>query len=124
MIKTIRCPIYNYDIVMVTSKADLIKVLLHEWEELYDRDDLRNELQDCDGEASDGCPAVMYVRKSRTGDLAHEAHHVANIILDWAGVKRHGANDEAQAYLEGWIVDQFRDPKGWERADKCVYLNQ
>lgn len=124
MIKTIRCPIYNYDVVMVTTKTDLVKVLLHEWGELYDREELIKELRHSDGEAHDSCPAIMFVRKKRTGDLAHEAHHVANIILDWAGVKRHGKNDEAQAYLEGYLADQFLAKDGWYSAAKSPYLNQ
>lgn len=64
----------------------------------------------------------MFAQKRDHGTIAHEAHHVANIILADRGVVASRENDEPQAYLEGWIVKHFIDPKGWEAAKQCKYL--
>lgn len=39
--------------------------------------------------------------------IAHEAVHLANYILSHAGVKLDPQNDEPQAYLVGWLVDEI-----------------
>lgn len=48
----------------------------------------------------------LAVFNGEPGTLAHEAVHAANYMLDRAGVKMSYENDEAQAYLVGYIVDQ------------------
>ena len=47
----------------------------------------------------------------KTGDvsnkiIAHEALHVVSIIFDHIGAKMDLDNDEPQAYLLGWVVEQ------------------
>ncbi len=45
--------------------------------------------------------------KVTRGVVAHEAVHAANFILEDRGVIADFVNDEPQAYLMGWIVDQI-----------------
>lgn len=45
-------------------------------------------------------------RKLTPGLIAHESLHAANFILDYVGVKADYDNDEPQAYLLEWIVNQ------------------
>ena len=40
------------------------------------------------------------------GTIAHEALHISNFILKQTGIKPDVDNDEAQAYLLTWIVEQ------------------
>jgi hypothetical protein len=47
---------------------------------------------------------VIYLRKKNISTLAHECLHVANMILERANVKVDLDNDEAQAYLLGFLI--------------------
>lgn len=38
--------------------------------------------------------------------VCHEAFHISNFIMKRIGIKPDVNNDEAQAYLLGWIVEQ------------------
>lgn len=40
------------------------------------------------------------------GTIAHEAFHITNFIFESLGIKPDVNNDEAQAYLLSWIVEQ------------------
>lgn len=127
MIKTIRCPVYDYDIVMVSTKRDLVKAVSRIFGLEHDEvQEIRQVVKATDiaGYTIGSDPCVMFAKKRDHGTIAHEAHHVANIILGDRGVPASRDNDEPQAYLEGWLVKHFIDPNGWERADKCLYLHQ
>lgn len=41
------------------------------------------------------------------GTIAHEALHATNFICDSVGILEDYNNDEAQAYLLGWLVDKI-----------------
>jgi hypothetical protein len=40
------------------------------------------------------------------GTIAHEAFHVSSFIMKRVGINPDVNNDEAQAYLLSWIVEQ------------------
>ena len=40
------------------------------------------------------------------GTLAHEAFHVTSFVMKRVGIKADVNNDEAQAYLLSWIIEQ------------------
>jgi hypothetical protein len=47
---------------------------------------------------------------SHEGDeatVAHECLHAANYIIDLCGMQADACNDELQAYLMGWLVEQW-----------------
>lgn len=46
-------------------------------------------------------------KKPDAGIICHEAVHFANHIMDLAGIKMDGDNDEPQAYLVEWVVDRI-----------------
>jgi len=51
---------------------------------------------------------VMYVGPGEgLGAICHEATHLTNFIFDYIGQDLDLCNDEAQAYLAGYITDQF-----------------
>lgn len=41
------------------------------------------------------------------GTIAHETVHAVNCVFNNIGLKLDGENDEAQAYLTGWIAEQI-----------------
>lgn len=45
--------------------------------------------------------------------IAHESIHIKNAVLRHAGIKHDFDNDEAEAYLTGWIAEQIY--KAWKR---------
>lgn len=68
-----------------------------------------SRFQQCHGKAfqlNDG-DVVIWIKGKVKNDLAafaHECLHVANMVLKSKGVMPCYENDEAQAYLLGWIV--------------------
>lgn len=54
---------------------------------------------------------VIYLRKKSLSTLAHECLHVTNMILERANVKVDLDNDEAQAYLLGWLMKKCTQVK-------------
>lgn len=54
---------------------------------------------------------VMLIKKERVTDwstVAHEALHIANFTLEDRGIKCSVKNDEAQAYLLSYILEQYQ----------------
>lgn len=50
----------------------------------------------------------LYVEKNADINVVvHEAHHIANYLLLYMGMQIDGINDEQQAYLEGYLVEQY-----------------
>lgn len=41
------------------------------------------------------------------GTVSHEAYHITSFIADKVGILHDPDNDEAMAYLNGWIADQL-----------------
>ena len=51
---------------------------------------------------------VMYVKSSADiGTVTHEATHLTNFIFDYLGQELDVCNDEAQAYLTGYLTQTF-----------------
>lgn len=49
---------------------------------------------------------ILGIFDGEPGTLSHEAVHAANYMLAGANVKITNENDEALAYLVGWLVDE------------------
>lgn len=57
---------------------------------------------------------IVIKGNTRHSVIAHECVHLANLIFNYVGVKLDSHNDEAQAYLTGYIfetIEKFRDKK-------------
>lgn len=50
---------------------------------------------------------IIFSKNIKQGSIPHEALHVVNYIFKRAGIELDLDNDEPQAYLLGWIVDQI-----------------
>ena len=60
-----------------------------------------------------------YHGKITHGTIAHEAHHIKNMILSGRGVVPDFDNDEAEAYLLNYIVDFiYKNLKQWKLVKK------
>lgn len=49
--------------------------------------------------------------------IAHEAAHGTGAILDWAGVNVNGGDNEAHAYLVGWLSQWMWENVNQETSD-------
>ena len=58
-------------------------------------------------ENADGFECVVSFVDDNISLLVHEAVHVCNFIYEKIGAKLDIENDEFQAYLIGWIVDEM-----------------
>lgn len=58
-------------------------------------------------EAAKGFECVVSFVDTNVSLLAHEAVHVCGFILENIGAKKDVDNDEFEAYLIGWIVDEM-----------------
>lgn len=56
-----------------------------------------------------GCTqyAVAFKEKPSNKVIAHETVHLVNAIMDGRGIDHSFDNDEAQAYLTGWVFEQI-----------------
>ena len=50
---------------------------------------------------------VVFKNKPKVGVIAHEVVHLVNHIFISKGIQLDTYNDETQAYLTGWIVEQI-----------------
>lgn len=46
------------------------------------------------------------IYKVETGAICHEAIHIKNFLFEDKGIRHDLVNDEPEAYLVGWIVEQ------------------
>lgn len=60
-------------------------------------------------EKADGFEVVVSFVDSNVSLVAHEAVHVCNFIYENIGAKLDILNDEPQAYLVGWIVEEIEN---------------
>lgn len=65
-----------------------------------------------------GDQVYIGVYASSPSALAHEAFHASNIVLEQRGIKADTDNDEAQAYLIGWIFSKYCENvrPGWNKS--------
>ena len=51
---------------------------------------------------------IMYVKDDASiGTVGHEACHLVNMVFLYLGLELDDSNDEAQAYLLGYLVERF-----------------
>jgi hypothetical protein len=50
---------------------------------------------------------VAFTDKKHLSNIAHEAVHIKNSIFTDCGIQLDLANDEAEAYLVGWLFEQI-----------------
>lgn len=55
------------------------------------------------------------------GVITHEAIHIKNMVFDTVGIKADPNNDEPEAYLTEWIVNQIY--KVFSQVNREVYNN-
>jgi len=55
------------------------------------------------------CFVLMTADSASIGTVSHEATHMVNQVFTYLGQEVDQINDEAQAYLLGYIVDMFMD---------------
>ena len=53
--------------------------------------------------------AVAFKETPSNKVIAHEATHLVNAIMDGRGIEHCFENDEAQAYLTGWVFEQIEN---------------
>lgn len=101
-IKTIPIPIFKGEITFIKSKS------FKKTEEKYKINiPSRFGAVTFRNENSEYFECVVSFIDSNLSLLAHEAVHVCNYVFDNVGIKLDADNDEAQAYLIGWIVDEM-----------------
>lgn len=70
---------------------------------------------------------VVFVKPTAgPGEIAHEANHAKNIILNWNGVKPSFTNDESESYYLEYIVNKIHQaikPPVFELYDHPAYPN-
>lgn len=100
--KTIEIPIYKGELTFI--KSDSFKETNERYKlsipERFGAVTFRNE-------AIDTFECVVSFVEENISLLAHEAVHVCNFIYEKIGAKLDIENDEFQAYLIGWIVDEM-----------------
>lgn len=102
-------PIYSASVIIIFSKdfiADTHKIGI----------ELRGDAKEFDGmcfrhNKKPFTYVIVLSKNASPGTIAHEALHAANYCLQDAGVEVTTQNDEAQAYLLGWVVKQIYKAK-------------
>lgn len=116
----LKIPIYNCELVyMVTN--DFIESARQLKEELTLDS---NENIGLTFKLNNDCLKYVIMVKPRYADdwsiIAHEALHAVNYILSDRGIEATMANDEAQAYLLAYIINQIQKIKNKQRDRAAV----
>lgn len=111
MIKHSDIPIYGGRLIMVTTRKEAVLELmrLHS-----DAKESIKMLHTSDALSHDNESDYFIYSTRNPADVAHEAVHIGNRILQTAGIKTSQKNDEQLAYLVGYIVHEFMDKVGWK----------
>ena len=98
-IKKIKIPIYFGKLVIIfTDNLETIGK--------YNRSEIKNDLYDAfASEYKD--EYVIAIKNVKWSVMSHEAVHIVNYIFRAVGINLDLNNDEAQAYLHGWIVNEI-----------------
>ena len=99
--KTIEIPIYFGEITII--KTDSFKEVNEKYnteagDDIYEA--VVFELQDRDHH-------VVVIKKPDWSVIAHEVVHLVNAIFLKCGIELDRINDEPQAYLTGWIINEI-----------------
>ena len=110
MIKRLKVEPYGFHIVLCRTRKMAEKVMV----EMFGDKKSGEYLKTVHGLTVFGPDhGLMMYATPRAATVAHEALHAANYMLKHAGVKISAENDEAQAYLVGWLVGEFLKKEGW-----------
>jgi len=116
MIKIVDVPIYSAKLVFTTTRKEAVEQISKFFE---DKEKTICILAAADALAKDdGLHYFIFAEANKIDDVAHEAVHTANRILTNAGIKITQRNDEALAYLVGYIMKVFMDKEGWTNGKK------
>jgi len=64
-------------------------------------------LNNIDDENHARCFCLYAQKGADINVVVHEAHHLSNYLSVYMGMQLDGINDEPQAYLEGYLVEQY-----------------
>ena len=110
MIKPLACDVYNANIILCNSRADLLRLIKMFHEDYLD--DWKEDSKDAEGYTIPYHPIIMYSKKGE-GTVAHEAVHVICCILEDRGVRYVYPDEESLAYPVGWLVEKWYQKKDW-----------
>jgi len=106
--KTINIPIYFGKLTIITTDD------LEEVNKIYNTK-AKNELYDAVMfEIVDNDEYIIAIKKVEWSIISHEVVHIVNAIFLNCGIQLDRNNDEPQAYLTGWIINEI---------DKYLKLN-
>lgn len=103
----LKIPIYNCSIILKFTNDFLKYMKKHKTK-------LESEFKDCKGlclTINSKHQIYILIKKRETYNydtIVHECLHATNIILETRGVEVTTENDEAQAYLLGFIINQVQ----------------
>jgi hypothetical protein len=101
--KTIKIPIYFGNLTVITTD-DFEKVNAFYNTKIEDKlyDAVVFEIKDKD-------EYIVAIKKIEWSIIAHEVVHIVNAIFLKCGIELDRHNDEPQAYLTGWIVNEINE---------------
>lgn len=121
-VKEIEFPLYRgVLVVMLSNDLDLVRKDIEE----FKLEDIYGHTINVNWKGNNGFVVLLNLdndyRKTHHGTIAHEAIHATNMLLDSRGVLADFNNDEAQAYLLEWVVDEiYRFISEKEMSNKIV----
>ena len=111
IVKEINVPIYGCKITYIVT-YDFIKTARKYKDELcLDSNECRGLAFRLGGSRHSYMILVKPRYRKAWDTIAHEALHVANFILEDRGIKGSYKNDEAQAYLLSYIIEEIQKIK-------------
>ena len=107
-IKAVNVPLYRGKlVVIITSSVKQLKKYIPDW---TDKEIYASTYYAPYKEKQQGYYIILNFkgtyRKIQHGTIAHESTHAAHFIMKHNGLIGDLVDDEAQAYLVGWITDQ------------------
>lgn len=104
MIRSFTVPVYDSQVTLVRTQAELLRVCEKHG---VDEPDKNTDGICIQADFSSGC--TQFILGWMTKDpavLAHEATHLAQFILIRVGIDPRDSNGETMAYLVGFLVDK------------------
>lgn len=101
--KKIKVPIYNTVLTIVISKN------LYGVSEKFKLNANLSKYSAITIDEKDGSIVVAFSDVNRIKDIVHEVVHIKNYIFKNINQKLDVDNDEAEAYLIGWLFDQINN---------------
>lgn len=99
------------EVIIPIYFGTLVIIVTDNWEEvntIYDKTDIDGALYEgVFFEVKNKDEYVVAIKRTDWSVIAHEAVHVVNAIFLNCGVILNRKNDEPQAYLTGWVVNEI-----------------